>query len=43
MRGFHAGWFYAAVFSTGLVGLWGVVLAVMKREPGRVFGSCCCS
>lgn len=35
---FHQEWFYVAVVTTGLVGLCGLVLAVMKREPGRWFG-----
>lgn len=34
---FHQEWFYVAVLSTGLVGAWGLILAVMKREPGRWF------
>lgn len=37
MRTLHANWFYVAVVTTGLVGLWGVGLAVMKRQPGRRF------
>lgn len=37
MLTFHANWVYVAVFSTGLVGLAGVVFAVAKREPGRWF------
>jgi hypothetical protein len=35
---FHQQWFYVAVFSTGLVGLWGLGLAIFKRQPGRAFG-----
>ena len=35
---FHQEWFYVAVVSTGVVGLWGLVLAIMKRDPGRWFG-----
>jgi hypothetical protein len=35
--GLHENWFYVAVVTTGLVGLWGVVLAVMKRPPSRTF------
>ncbi len=38
MLSFHANWFYVAVGTTGVVGLWGVALAVMKRSPGRWFG-----
>jgi hypothetical protein len=34
---FHQSWFWVAVVSTGLVGVWGLVLAVMKRAPGRAF------
>lgn len=34
---FHQSWFYVAIGVTGLVGLWGLVLAAMKREPGQVF------
>jgi hypothetical protein len=35
---FHQGWFWVAVVSTGLVGLWGLGLAVARRQPDRVFG-----
>jgi hypothetical protein len=35
---FHEQWFYVAVLTTGLVGAWGLILAVMKREPSRWFG-----
>ena len=34
---FHQSWFWVAVISTGLVGAWGLVLAVMKRVPGPAF------
>ncbi len=37
MLGFHQDWFYVAVVSTGLVGLWGIALALIKREPDRRF------
>lgn len=37
MLTFHANWFYVAVISTGLVGLWGLALAIAKRAPGRSF------
>lgn len=37
MRTFHGDWFWVAVISNGLVGSWGLVLAVMKRGPGRAF------
>ena len=33
----HANWFYVAVISTGIVGLWGVFLAVTKRPADRAF------
>ena len=35
---FHENWFYVAVLATGLVGLWGVTLAVRRQEPDRRFG-----
>lgn len=35
---FHQEWFYVSVGSCGVVGVWGVVLAVIKREPSRWFG-----
>lgn len=34
---FHQNWFYVSVAATGLVGLWGVGLAVLRRPPGRAF------
>ena len=34
---FHQNWFYVAVLATGVVGLWGLGLAVFKREPERSF------
>ena len=34
---FHGWWFYVAVVSTGIVGAWGLLLAVLKRQPGRAF------
>jgi len=34
---FHQNWFYVAVVSCGIVGLWGLVLAIIKREPNRAF------
>jgi hypothetical protein len=37
MRALHAAWFYVAVTVTGLVGLWGVALAVIKRPADRAF------
>ena len=35
---FHQNWFYVAVIATGVVGLWGIGLAVRRRPPGRAFG-----
>ncbi|MCB1245787.1 MAG: hypothetical protein KDB69_00810 [Acidimicrobiia bacterium] len=35
---FHQEWFYVAVGTTGVVGLWGLALGLMKRQPGRWFG-----
>ena len=37
MLAFHQNWFWVAVVSTGLVGAWGLVLAVMKRSAPRWF------
>ena len=37
MATLHAHWFYVAVASTGLVGLWGVLLAALRRPPDRWF------
>jgi hypothetical protein len=37
VRSLHANWFYVAVISTGLVGAWGLAIALMKRPPGRAF------
>ena len=34
---FHQSWFYVAVVSCGIVGLWGLVLAIAKWEPNRAF------
>lgn len=34
---FHEYWFYVAVSTTGVVGVWGLVLALMKRTPPKVF------
>ncbi len=39
MQGFHAGWMWVAVAACGLVGLWGVALAVVRRDPGRAFST----
>lgn len=37
MRDLHASWFWVAVLGTGVVGAWGLVLAMIKRPPGRAF------
>ncbi|MDX1689510.1 MAG: hypothetical protein R3290_00665 [Acidimicrobiia bacterium] len=37
MRALHATWFYVAVATTGLVGVWGVTLALLRRSPDRTF------
>ena len=34
---FHQKWFYVAVVSCGLVGVWGLALALMKRDLNRAF------
>ncbi|MGI9667396.1 MAG: hypothetical protein ACR2N2_09875 [Acidimicrobiia bacterium] len=34
---FHQSWFYVAVVACGVVGVWGVVLAIIKRPPRRPF------
>jgi hypothetical protein len=34
---FHQSWFWVAVVSCGVVGAWGVVLAILKRSPARAF------
>ena len=35
---FHENWFFVAVGTAGVVGLWGVGLAILRRPPGRAFG-----
>ncbi len=35
---FHQNWVYVALVTTGLVGAWGLVLAALRRRPGRAFG-----
>lgn len=37
MRAFHETWFWVAVATTGLSGLWGLALAIAKRPAPRVF------
>ena len=34
----HERWGYVAAGLMGVVGLWGIVLRLLKKEPGRVFG-----
>ena len=34
---FHGHWVSVALASAGLVGAWGLLLAAMRREPGRAF------
>ena len=38
MRDFHSGWFWVAVGSNGLVGVWGLVLAWRRTGIDFVFG-----
>jgi len=35
---FHQNWVYVAVGATGIVGIWGLGLAALRRPPGRAFG-----
>ena len=37
VRTIHAAWVWVALVTTGAAGLWGLVLAVWKRKPGRAF------
>lgn len=34
---FHQNWFYVAVVSCGIVGAWGLLLAVLKRDINKAF------
>ncbi len=34
---FHQNWFYVAIATTGVVGLWGLVMALMKKSPPKAF------
>jgi CDP-diglyceride synthetase len=34
---FHQDWFYVAIATTGLVGSWGLIMALMKRTPPKAF------
>ncbi len=38
LLGFHRFWGWVAIGILGLVGLWGLGLAVARRPPGRAFG-----
>ena len=35
---FHSHWVWVALATTGLVGLWGLGLAILRRPTGRAFG-----
>jgi hypothetical protein len=37
VRDLHGIWVWAALVSTGAVGLWGLALAILKRKPDRTF------
>jgi hypothetical protein len=37
VRSLHGNWFYVAVITTGLAGLWGIGLLVLKRPVTRLF------
>ena len=37
MRTLHGNWFYVAVITNGIVGLWGLFLALTKRSGDRIF------
>jgi hypothetical protein len=37
MLALHANWFYVAVGTTGVAGVWGLVLAIRKQPPNRAF------
>ena len=37
MRSLHGNWFYVAVISNGLVGLWGLGLLALKKPVTKVF------
>ncbi|MGB9359685.1 MAG: hypothetical protein WCC01_14125 [Acidimicrobiia bacterium] len=34
----HGHWVWVAIATTGIVGLWGLGLAILRKKPGRVFG-----
>ena len=37
MRAFHENWFWVAIITNGLVGIWGLAFAFTRRVPGRAF------
>lgn len=37
MRNLHGNWFFVAVITNGVVGLWGLLLALTKRAANRLF------
>lgn len=37
MRAFHETWFWVAVTTTGIVGMWGLVLGLAKRPAPQAF------
>lgn len=37
MRALHGNWFYVAVISTGIVGLWGLVLLALRRPVNALY------
>jgi hypothetical protein len=37
MRALHGNWFYVAVITNGLVGLWGLGLLALKKRVTKVF------
>lgn len=37
MRAVHSNWFYVAVITNGLAGLWGLGLVVLKKPVTRIF------
>lgn len=37
MLALHGNWFYVAVITNGLAGLWGLVLAIAKKPANRPF------
>lgn len=37
MLAFHQNWVWVATAATGIVGLWGLILAGTRRAPGRLF------